>query len=625
MRMALVKLKFQPGVNREGTDYENSGGWFSSDKVRFRMGVPEKIGGWVARTTTAFVGTCRALLPWTALDGEEYIGIGTSIKLYVDVGTLPTDITPIRESSTINTNPFAITSGSATVTVTDSGHGASPGDYVTYSGTASTGDATLTAAVLNAEYVIDSVTDASTYVFTASASSASTTSSVGGASVVAAYQINIGLNSAVAGTGWGTGTFGRLTWGSAFSSATDITAQLRLWYLASFGEDLVANVYNGSIYKWDASSGTGTRAVALTSLVGASGTPTICRKILVAAESRHLLALGCDPADAIGTQDTMLIRWPDAETLTDWTEDTTNTAGSLRLNVGSEIVTGLITKRDTLVWTDTSLNSVSYTGAPFFFGTKVLATNISIMGPSAAIEANDVVFWMGQDNFWYYDGSAKTLPCTLRDHVFKNLNRDQALKIHVGINRGDSEIIWFYPTTTEEIDSYVVFNYGQRIWYGGTMVRTAWMDRSFTNHPVAAYTDGKLYHHELGWDDGTTDPVSGIAAYAESSNFEMIPGDGYQFAFIRRLIPDVSFTGSSATSPAVTITLTPKDFPGEATKTADTGTVTRTASTPVEEYTKQAHIRVRGRMAAYKIESSATGVAWRDGHPRLEVRPDGRR
>jgi hypothetical protein len=621
--MPFVKLKFAPGVDKEGTNYENSGGWFDSDKVRFRMGAPEKIGGWAARSETAFNGSCRVLHPWTALSGENYIGMGTSVKLYVDVGNEPKDITPVRESSTINTNPFSITASSAEVTVTDTAHGAIVGDYVTYSG-ATSSDGTLTADVMNAEYVIDSVTDANTYVVTMSAAATGTDATEGGASVNAEYQINVGLDTGFVGTGWGTGAWGRGTWGSSFDAATEVTEQLRLWSLANFGEDLLGNIYNGDIYYWDESVGTGTAAVALSDLSGADGAPTVCRRIVVAAESRHLLAFGCDPRSDVGVQDTLLIRWPDAETLTDWVPDTENTAGSLRLNTGSEIITALATKRDTLVWTDKTLNSVSYVGPPFFFGTRLLATNVSIMGPNAAIETNDVVFWMGRDNFWYYDGSVKTLPCTVRSHVFDNLNRVQAKKIHVGINRGDSEIIWFYATTSDEIDSYVMFNYEQRIWYIGTMVRTAWIDRSFTDYPVAAYTDGKLYHHEIGCDDGTTTPATAITASAESSDFEMIPGDGYQFMFVRRLIPDVTFDGSSADSPAVTITLTPRDFPGGGTKTADASTITRSASTPVEEYTKQAHVRLRGRAVSYKIESSALGVFWRDGTPRLEGRPDGR-
>jgi len=626
--MPLVKLKFQPGVDKEGTNYENTIGWYDTDKVRFRQGQPEKIGGWQKRTDSTFVGTCRALIPWTSLNGTEYIGMGTHSKLYVEDGGAPTDITPLRASSTINTNPFNITEDSAEVIVTDTGHGAVEGDYVTYSG-ATSSDSTLTAVVMNTEYRIHTITNDNTYVVTMSADANASDTTEGGGSVTAAYQINSGLEVAVAGTGWGADTWGSDTWGTAASATASPTLQLRLWSLQTFGEDLLGNVYNGAIYYWDRSSGTSTRAVDITSLAGSVDAPTVCRRIVVAAESRHILALACDDTGGGGAQDSLLIRWPDAETLTDWTPDTENTAGSLRLNTGSEIITGLATKRDTLVWTDISLNSVTYTGAPFFFGTRLLATNVSIIGPNAAIQADDIVFWMGWEQFYVYDGSVKTLPCTLRSHVFDNLNREQVAKIHVGLNRGDSEVIWFYPTTTDEVDSYVVFNYAQNIWYHGTMVRTAWMDRvGFTEYPVAAYTDGNLYHHELGCDDGSTTPFSAVAAHAESSVFEAVPGDGYQYGFISALIPDVTFGKSTAASPAVSITITPKDQPGSAEGTDVSSTVTRTGQevigTSVEEYTERVSVRVRGRSLRYRIENTAEGVLWRDGSPRLEVRPDGR-
>jgi len=629
--MPLVKLRFAPGVDKEGTSYTppisnaqqsgaSAGAWYDTDKVRFRMGVPEKIGGWVRRTTSAFIGNCRALLPWTSLSGLEYVGIGTQKKLYIEEGGIPQDVTPIRASSTINNNPFAVTSGSPTVTVTDTSHGSVEGDYVTYSGATATGG--ITAAQLNTEHVIVTVTDGNTYTFTAAANASSSTSG-GGASVTAEYQINVGLDNAVGGAGWGADTWGSDTWGT--SASVTVTTILRTWSFSTFGEDLIACIYDGGIFQWDTSAGTGTRAVNLTSLSGAADVPTVCRRIVVAAESRHLLALGCDPTGGGGVQDTLLIRWPDAETLTDWTPDTENSAGSLRLSTGSEIVTGLATKRDTLVWTDISLNSVTYVGPPFFFGTRLLATNISIMGPNAAIQADDIVYWMGWEQFYIYDGSVKTLPCTLRAHVFDNINREQVQKIVVGINRGDSEVIWFYPTTTDEVDSYVVYNYSQQIWYHGTMVRTAWYDRTFTEYPIAAYTDGYLYHHELGCDDGSTTPFSAINAHAESTEFELFPGDGYQFGFVRRLIPDVTFEGSDGDTPTVSITVTPKDFPGFSDGTGDASSIARSASTPVELYTKQAHIRLRGRSVRYRIESTTTGTFWREGTPRLEVRADGRR
>ena len=621
--MPLVKLDFAPGVDKEGTNYDNAIGWFDTDKVRFRMGSPEKIGGWTAYSDNAFIGICRAVIPWTALSGSNHFGVGTHLKLYVESGTRYYDITPIRASSTINTNPFAITSGSAVVTVTDTGHGATINSYVTFSG-ATSSDGTLTAVVMNSEYPVDSVIDANSYKVTMSATAAGSDSTEGGGSVVAAYQINVGLDTAVAGTGWGVGSWGSEGWGDASTEATDVAMQLRLWSLVTFGEDLIANIRNGGIYQWDTSGGLSARAVNLTSLSDATGVPTIVRQILMIPESRHLMALGCDPEDAVGTQDTLLIRWADSETLTDWTPGTENTAGSIRLNIGSEIVTGLVTKRDILVWTNSALNIVSYTGRPFFFGTKIVSTNTSIMGPNAAIEVDELTYWMGSKNFYVYDGAVNTLPCTLREHVFTNINRDQRQKVHVGINRGESEVIWFYPTTTDEVDNYVVYNYVQKIWYHGTMVRTVWIDRSHNEFPTAAATDSKLYDHEKGYDDGETNPVTAITAYAESSIFEPFPGDGYQYAFVGRLLPDVTFAGSDATNPAVDITITPQDYPGVAPGTGDDTTVTRSAATPVELHTKQAALRIRGRGLIYRIESTSKGVFWRNGASRIDVRPDGR-
>tara|TARA_R110000787_G_scaffold280950_1_gene392011 strand:- start:517 stop:2385 length:1869 start_codon:yes stop_codon:yes gene_type:complete len=621
--MPFVTLKFKPGVDKEGTNYENGVGWFSSDKVRFRGGHPECVGGWAAYSTDTFIGLCRKLLGWTALTGTNYLGIATSKKLYVDDGGTYNDVTPIRASSTINNNPFAITSGSATVTVTDTGHGASIGDYVTYSGCASTGDADLTAAVLNAEYSIDSVTDANTYVFTASASSDDTGASVGGASVVAAYQVSVGLDATVSGTGWGVDSWGSETWGTASSSATEITDQLRLWSLATFGEDLLANIRNGGVYQWDVTNGTATRAVNITSLSGSDTAPTIVRRILMVPESRHLMALACDPTDGIGTQDTMLVRWSTAENLAVWTPDTVNSAGSLRLNVGSEIITGLISKRGVLVWTDSALTAISYVGPPFFFGQKLVSANTSIISPDAAIEIDEITYWMGSQTFYLYDGAVKTMPCTLREHVFKNINTAQKQKVYVDSNRGESEVTWHYPTTTDEVTHYVTYNYQQNIWYGGTEARTAGIDRSFNAYPIRAATDNKLYNHELGLDNGETDPATAISASIESSIFEPFPGDGYQYAFASRLIPDVTFTGSTASSPAVSISITPRDYPGVAAGTSSSTTVTRSGTAP-ETFTKQTAIRVRGRGLTYKIEKSATGVFFRDGTPRLQVDKDGR-
>ena len=620
--MPFVKLQFQPGIDKEGTNYERPTGWADSDMVRFRMGFPETIGGWITYSPNTYLGTCRSLRPWTALDGSNRIGMGTNLKLYLSKGGAYVDITPIRASSTINTNPFNITGTSAAVIVTDTAHGANAGDYVTYSG-ATSSDGTLTAAVMNSEYVIDSVTDDDTYVITMSAVANGSDTTEGGASVVAAYQVNVGLDTSVVGTGWGVDGWSSEGWGSSSTRAVFVANVLRLWSLTTFGEDLLANIRNGNIYYWDTSGGD-VRAVSLASLSGASGAPTVAREVLVIPESRHIMVLACDPADNVGVQDTLLIRWADSESLTEWTDDTDNTAGSLRLNIGSQIITGRVTKREVLVWTDTSLSSVNYTGPPFFFGTRLLSGNTSIVGPNAAIEVDEITYWMGDENFYTYDGRVKNLPCTLRSHVFDNMNRNQKEKITVGVNRGDSEITWFYPTTTDEVDRSVTYNYVQNTWYPGTLARTAWIDRGFNTYPIAAHTDNKLYSHEFGNDDGTTDPVTAINSYVESHLFEAFPGEGYQYAFVDRLIPDLTFDNSSAASPAATITITPQDYPGAAAGTSSVTTITRTASSP-ETYTKEKSIRVRGRGLVYRVEKTAAGVAWREGSPRIQIRPDGRR
>ena len=621
--MPLVKLKFRPGIDTEGTDYENTVGWTDSNKVRFRKGLPENIGGWSPYSDNTFVGTCRSLIPWTAFDGTNYIGMGTSKKLYVDRGTTYYDITPIRKTTNpLSNNPVTVSNTSTTVTFSDTGHGAVEGDYVTVSGATATGG--VPADELNAEHVITSIPDANSWTVSVTTAATSSTSG-GGASVAAVYQVSIGLDVVVLGTGWGVDTFGSEGWGSPSTVASSVTGQLRQWSMVSYGEDLISNIRNGGIYTWDASSGVGSRAVNITTLAGASGTPTIARRIMLAAESRHLLALGCDPVDDTGNQDPLLIRWPDTEGLITWVEDTNNSAGSIRLSSGSEIITGLSSKRNILVWTDTSLVGLSYIGPPYFFGAALLSTNIGIMSARAAIEVDDVAYWMGKKNFYVYDGATKELSCTLRDDVFQNLNTLQSEKVFAASNSSNSEVTWFYPTTGDEVDTYITFNYAQNIWYGGTLDRTAWMDRSFNEYPIAASTDNKLYDHEKGVDDGSTTPVTAINSYIESSAFEPVPGDGYSFSFVRRIIHDMTFTGSETDNPVVTVSLTPKDYPGNNVGTTDSGTVTRTVSTPVEQYTKDSHMRIRGRSLVYRIENTTAGVRWRTGTPRLEVRPDGRR
>ena len=704
--MPLTKLQFRPGINRETTSYLNEGGWFDMDKVRFRFGFPEKIGGWEPSSSTYFLGTCRALHPWVALNGERYLGVGTHLKYYINEGGGYNDITPIRATTAagdvtfsasantlsagisaiddnipltsasgfpdsgiikigteiisyanissnslvgcvrgIRSTTAAAHSSSAAVTCstiigTDTAHGALENDFVTFSGAATLGDA-VTAEILNQEYQVVYVkNDNSYYINVRSvASIASITASGGindtlvfastgdsgngGSSVVGAYQINTGLDTTITGTGWGAGTWSRGTWGSAASlSASGQT--LRIWSHDNFGEDLLINVRDGDIFYWDKSNGTSTRAVELASLAGANTTPTIAKKVLVSDRDRHIVAFGCDSQTNPGVQDPLLIRFSDQESLTDWAATATNTAGDLRLGSGSEIITAIETRQQVLVYTDVSLHAMQYLGPPFTFGINTVSENITIAGPLAAIAVEDNVFWMGAEEFYVYGGAVQRLPCTVRDYVFSDINTDQLEKVTASTNTAFSEVWWFYPSaSSSENDRYVVYNYQQQIWYYGSMARTVWLDRGVEDLPVAAGTDHVLYFHEQGFDDGSTNPASGISAYIESSQIDI--GEGEQFVFLRRMIPDLTFRDSTHETPQATITLKARNFPGGNYLQSNSKIVEKTASVPVEQFTDQVHVRLRGRSFAFKIETSDTGTTWRLGSPRVDVQPDGMR
>ena len=640
--MPLTKLQFRPGINRETTSYSNEGGWFDTDKVRFRFGFPEKIGGWAKLTTNAFLGTCRALHSFVALDGTKYIGVGTHLKYYLNEGGAYNDITPVRATTT-NGITFAATNGSSTITATDSSHGATEGDFVTISGAATLGGL-ITADVLNQEYQIDTVPSDNTYTFTArtvsTIASITTTSGLnptavtanasdsgnGGAGVDGVYQTTVGLNTSVTGSGWNAGTWGRGTWNSNSSLAV-VGSTLRIWSHDNFGEDLIINARDSGIFYWDKTNGTSTRAVVLSSLSGSNLAPTIAKKIIVSDRDRHIIAFGCDPETAIGTQDPLLIRFSSQESPTDWQSLETNTAGELRLGSGSEIVTAIETRQQILVFTDVSLHSMQFLGPPFTFGINALSENITIAGPLSAIAIEDMVFWMGQNEFYMYAGSVQRIPCTVRDYVFSDFNEGQIEKVTASTNSAFSEIWWFYPSAnSDECDRYVVYNYEQKIWYYGTMPRTVWLDRGIENLPIAASTDHYLYFHETGFDDGSTDPVTAISAHIESSQFDV--GDGERFSFINRIIPDLTFRESTADSPKAVFTVKTRNFPGGVYLQSDVKDVTRSAaatSSVVEQFTDQVNLRVRGRAFALKVASTDTGVSWRLGSPRLDVKPDGRR
>jgi len=622
--MPLSKLAFKPGINREGTNYSNEGGWHDGDKIRFRYGYVEKMGGWTKVNAEPFLGTARQMFDFVTLSSESLLFIGTEKKVYLGESGVLYDITPIRRTVTLGADPIETTggAGSGVVTITDTGHGASTGDYVTISGaTAFDG---LTTGQLNQEFEVLSVPNANTYTVDTGGIATSGAVSGGGSAVDAEYQIPVGLNSTVLGPGWGAGTWGRFTWGSGAGSLAGQT--LRLWFADNFGEDLIFNLADGTIYYWDASSGLSTRAVALTSLSGASDIPTVARKVMISETDRHVICFG---ANVIGSanQDPLLIRWSSQESVTDWTPTATNTAGDLRLSQGSEIVTAVRTSRQFLIWTDSSLHTLQFLGPPFTFGTALIGDNVRVAGPNAVISVNDQVFWMGQENFYAYDGRIVPIPCSVRDYVFSDLNRNQSFKIYAGSLASQNEVWWFYPSaSSDECDRYVIFNYGEKVWYYGTLARTAWNDRGTgqRSFPQAVGTDGYIYNHEDGLDDGSVDPAVAVNSYITSSDFDI--GDGEQFMLVRRILPDLSFRSSTAANPEVDFTVIAKNFSGNTSEDQETGTVVRqTLVGGAHDYTDQLFLRARGRTMALKVESDTTGVKWRLGTPRMDARPDGRR
>ena len=624
--MPLQKLQYRPGINRDVTSYTNEGGWVDSDKVRFRMGFPEKIGGWVKYSVNTYLGSARSLFSWIALSGTKFLGVGTNIKYYVVEGDAFNDITPIRKTTT-GAATFSVANGATVATVTDSSHGAVAGDFVTFSGAAALGG-NITAAVLNLEFEIQTVPSANTYTINVSATGNASDSGNGGASTVAKYQIDCGLDTQVGGTGWGAGTWQRGTWGSSADESTE--SELALWSEDNFGEDLLLNLRNSAIYYWDKSGGVAARAVNLTSLANASDVPTVAMQVMVSDNSRHIIAFG---ADTLGTttQDPLLIRFSSSESLTDWTPTATNSAGDLRIGTGSKFVTAVETKREIVVFTDSTVHSMTYLGAPFTFGITPLSTGITIMGPNAAVAVEEAVFWMGQDSFYLYEGRTQQMPCTVKDKVFFDFNYSQKDKVYAAHNSEFTEITWFYCSDTNSVanggngqnDKYVTYNYSEKVWYYGSMARSSFIDRGTFQYPIGAES-GYLYNHEIGYDDDG----SAMSTSLEASPVDM--GDGQKFVSISRIIPDISFQGSSTTgaAPAVNMTLSMQDFPGSSYGQTETDTVTLTASSttvPFEQFTTKADIRLRGRSFCFKVASTGAGVRWRLGSPRIDVREDGRR
>ena len=620
--MPLQKLTLKPGVNRENTRYTNEGGWYECDKIRFRQGSPEKIGGWAILSLNTYLGICRSLWQFVSLAGLRYTGVGTNVKFYVELGGAYSDITPIRQTVVL-VNPFAATNGSPNITVTHVAHGAQIGDYITFSGAVSLGG-TITATVLNTQYQVALPITANTYGIVASVNANASDVGGGGATVTAAYQIAIGPATQIANSGWGSGTWSGGTWGGA----TLLTDTLRLWSQANFGEDLIMNPRLGGIYYWDTSVGTGTRAVNVTTMGGASDVPTTVLSIAVSDVSRFVLAFGCNPAGS-AVLDPMLIRWSDQESVTQWTTSSTNQAGFLRLSHGSSIVTSLQSRQEILVWTDAALYSMQFLGYPQVWGAQILADNISIAGPNAAVLASGITYWMGVDKFYKNDGRVQTLKCDLLRFVYTDINLDQSGQIFGGSSEGFDEVWWFYCSAgSTVVNRYVIYNYTENLWAYGTMGRTAWLDSGISNFPLAATYSQNIVYHEFGLDDNETGTVTAINAYVLSSEFDIQDGDS--FGFIWRMLPDITFSNSTHPTPQVTMTLYPLENSGSGYNNpasvagSNYANVLRASVSTVEQFTGQLNIRVRGRQMAMKIESNQIGCAWQLGAPRIDIRKDGR-
>jgi len=711
--MPLQKLQFRPGVNREGTTLANEGGWYECDKVRFRSGFPEKIGGWAALSYNTFLGVCRSLWNWVTLKGYNLAGVGTNLKFYIESGGSYFDVTPIRLNTT-NTTTFAAVNGSTTITVTDTGAaGIQEGDFVTFSGAVSLGG-NITASILNSEFQIQSVISGTQYTIVSSVAANSSDVGNGGANTDAAYQISVGPAVNTVGTGWGvppwggyipgtasstlngpinnivttitvfgTSTFttsgaiwidgeyitysgktatdftgcvrgadgttaashltGSLVsqatlfpgWGEGYGSST-VPLAVRLWSQSNFGEELLFSPRGGPIYLWQPGAGAAPALTTRGVVISGTNVPSQVNEIMVSDASRITIAFGCNDYDAplgTGVFDPMLVRWTGQEDYTDWTPAATNQAGSYRLSHGSYIVGALQTRQEIVVWTDAALYSMQYLGPPFVWGFNLLADNLSIASPNAMATAAGVVYWMGVDKFYIYSGRVETLPCSLRQFVFEDINRDQQEQFFAGTNEGYSEIWWFYCSANSNvIDRYVIFNYLDRVWYYGTLDRTAWLDSPLRQFPMAATPTNILVYHEAAVDDGTTNPPTPISAYIQSSDFDI--GDGHNYGFVWRMLPDITFNGSTTAAPEkprVKFVVRPRQNPGSAYGVSQSPTIQSTQSYAgqqvynVQEFTEIVYSRVRGRQMAFKIESDTLGTQWQLGIPRLDVRPDGRK
>ena len=643
--MPLQKLQLRPGVNRESTTLANEGTWFEMDKVRFRSGYPEKLGGWerdngaqssgLMPPTGSFWGVCRSLWNWITLSGYNLLGLGTNLKYYIQNGVDGAfhDITPLRDTVTIASNAFTTTNGLTTVVINDTAHGAVTNDFVTISGVSGPVNG-IPAADLNKEFRITYLT-VDTYSITVA--TAATSSGTTGAATFA-YQIDPGEEIDTVVVGWGAGGWGGITPGYASTGwgQSAALAQLRLWSQSNYGQDLIINPRGGALYLWkvNASPLVYDRAVLLSPTspppyTTDSGCPTVSNMVAVSDASRFVIAFGCNDYGS-ATQDPLLIRWSDQEDYATWTPAATNQAGSYRLSTGSSIVAHQQTRQEILVWTDAAIYSMQYLGPPYIWGFQVLGYNISIAGPNATATAANITYWMGLDKFYMYSGRVETLYCPLRQYIFGNINLSQQYQFFASTNEGYNEVWWFYCSANSTvIDRYVIYNHLERIWSYGNLSRTAWLDTPLRNHPTATGYNGQLVYHESGVDDGSTNPPSAIESYIQSADFNI--GDGHNYGFAWRMIPDITFDGSYVNNPQVTFTLRPRQNPGANYSAAGTPTVTSTQNYQaqrnytVQQFTQIVYTRIRGRQMAFKVSSDGLGVNWQLGVPSLDVRPDGRR
>jgi hypothetical protein len=630
--MPFQKLQFKPGVNRDQTNYTNEGGWNECDKIRFRSGMPEKIGGWLKATPEFMLGVCRQMFGWITSYQDNFLACGTNKKVYIEVGGYFYDITPLRNAAPTLTTPvtdncITTTNGSGTVTIVAVGANAEVGNYIDIAGATAVGG--IPAATLNATHEVATVINANAFTFVVG-TNATSGATGGGTAINLSFEIAVGNPIQTLGYGWGTSTWNN-SFGWGLSSPDPVFLPQQDWWFDQFDNNLVMNIRNGPIYYWERGTNAtpdaalATRAFLLEDLSGAADVPDSAMQILVSQNDKHLLAFGCQPyAGAAGDFDPLLIRWASQDDPGMWTPAVTNTAGFLRVSRGSQIVRAVPTKQEILVFTEATLSSLQFTGTTDVFALQEIGDNLSIIGPRAVTVVNNMTFWMGHDKFYVYTGRVETLPCTLRNHVFNNLNYNQVDQIICGTNEGWNEVWWMYPTANSNYNNaYVIYNHLERIWYYGTIERTAWLDSPLRDTPQAVYADtvnelSYLYNHE----SGTNDDTLPMTAYIQSSDFDLMEGD--QFVLTRRIIPDVNFEGSTATNPEANFVIRPRNFPGSSFYSNASNTQ-RVIQTTVNQFTDQVFVRARARQIAFKIESTGLNTQWQLGSPRLDMRPDGKR